>query len=84
MTSLLYSPMMDSARACPRLDRGGVVAGVAHASHRRHDAHLHEALGVAQREILHDPVAVMDEPFTGRTALMKGLFEGVEGQVRVQ
>ena len=27
---------------------------------------------------------LMDEPFTVHTALMKGLFEGVEGQVRVQ
>ena len=30
------------------------------------------------------PVGVVDEPITGRTALMKGLFEGIEGQVRVQ
>ena len=25
-----------------------------------------------------------DEPFTARTALVKGLFEGIEGQVRGQ
>ena len=63
---------------------GGVVAGVAHASHRGRDVHLHEALGVTHREGLHAPDAVMDEPFTARTALVKSLFEGIEGQVRVQ
>ena len=56
----------------------GVVAGVAHA------APLREALGVAQREGLDAPVAVVDEPFTGRTALMQSLFEDIEGQVRAQ
>ena len=62
----------------------GVVVRVAHAAHRGRDAPLCEALGVAQREVLDAPVGVVDEPITGRTALMKGLFEGIEGQVRVQ
>ena len=61
-----------------------VVVGVAYASHRGRDAHLHEAFGIRHREGLHAPDAMMDEPFTARTALVKGLFKGIEGQVRVQ
>ena len=43
----------------------GVVVGVAHAAHRGLNARLCEALGVAQREILHAPVAGWMSPSRG-------------------
>ena len=39
----------------------GVVVGVAHATHRRLDARLGQALGVTNRKVLGATVAVMDQ-----------------------
>ena len=61
-----------------------VVEAVPDRAHRRDHAPSPAALAEGEGGGLAPLDAVVDESFTRRTALMKGLFEGIEGQVRVQ
>jgi len=56
------------------------VVGVAHAPHRRLDPRLPQALGGADREVLHTPVAVVHKLMRVRSGVQH-LIEGIERQV---
>ena len=69
-------------RANHRLGQRVIVA-VPDAAHRGLEARLRQALGVAQAHVLRSPVRVADEPAAGAgPALMEGLLQGVEDEVR--
>src|SRR5690606_3223976 len=58
-----------------------VVVRVADAADRGLDAGLGQALGVFDRDVLHAPVRVMDEPATAhRPSFMQRLFERIEDE----
>ena len=59
-----------------------VVIRIAPAAYRRLDAGLCEAFGVANREILHAPVAMMHQSVRSLVLpLADGLLEGIEGEI---
>jgi len=63
------------------VDRLGqrVVLAVADAADGRLDARLRQPLGVADRQVLRDPVAMMHEPTTlVGTTLVQGLLQGIQ------
>src|SRR6266542_2275584 len=62
--------------------REGIVVRVAAAADRRLDARLDEPVGVAHREVLQAAVAMMDQGGFLLAALMHGLLQGIEDQVR--
>jgi hypothetical protein len=55
----------------------GVVIGIANAADRRLDAHLGEPLGVADRQVLHVSIAVVNELADVRPGVDR-LFESIE------
>jgi hypothetical protein len=64
--------------------REGVAVAVADAADRGFDAHLGEALGVLDREVLYAAVAVMDQPAAlGGPAVMERLLQRVEDEARL-
>ncbi len=64
--------------------RQRVVIGVAAAPDRGHGPGLGEPLGVADREVLHPTIAVMDEPVEGSLPRPQRLLKGVEREVSPQ
>ena len=81
------SPDRSRAAGCGRC-RCATTAGRKgrHSFHHRGPFVLSERRRVFESRcpLVSSTVAMMDKPFTRRTALMKGLFEGIEGQLRVQ
>ncbi|MOA55621.1 hypothetical protein D3C78_1794480 [compost metagenome] len=60
----------------------GVVVGVAHAAHRGFDTRLGQALRIADRDILHASVTVMDQAaLADRSAGIQRLFQRIEHKV---
>ena len=62
----------------------GVVVGVAAGADGGDGAFGGEAFGVADREVLHATVGVMDQPGEGLGAAPDGHLQGVQGQVGAQ
>ena len=61
------------------------VVAIAHATHRRLDTGVGQALGVFDRDVLAASVAVMHEPAAMKgSAVMQGLLQGVEHEARVR
>ena len=61
--------------------REGVVVAVPCGADGRRDARVGEPLGVAQRQILRPAVGMRDQfRVMGRSALVQGLFEGIEDE----
>ncbi|MNQ92920.1 hypothetical protein D3C85_1083610 [compost metagenome] len=60
----------------------GIVIGVAHAAHRGLDPSLSQALRIADRDVLHATVAVMDQAaLADRSAGIQRLFQRIEHKV---
>ena len=65
--------------------REGIVIGVATAADRRLDAGICQTLGVAHRQVLGAPIAVMDQVGdVGATAVVDRLFQGIKDTVGAQ
>src|SRR5574344_2534368 len=59
----------------------GVVVGVAHAAHRGFDTRLGQALRIADRDILHASVTVMDQPALHGLAGIQRLLQSIQHEV---
>ena len=79
------SPPVDQLGLVEAVDGLGqrVVVGIADAADRGLDASLGQTLGVADRDVLNAPIAMVNEPAAYRPPIMEGLHQGVEHKVGV-